>query len=528
MEATNTVEGHWIQACPTNDDPNFENRPRIKRTTGIPRSFLKTVEKPAALSNDGLTDDTKQPSGIMVNAEGEYVIAEPDKASWEQYQAKAAKATAAQQEAQVSGSKELQDRGLECPIDKRLFVEPMKTPCCGTTYCNDCIENALVNSDLMCPNCGKDGVLIDNLTADEEVAKKIVEYEKEKAEERKAREASKSPEAAPADITSSLTADKGERSKAKSPSPAVGTPRNGNTPSTAPAQLAKGDDDSAPAITGKKRPAEEELKNDHIPSAPAAMRRQQEEQKRQQAAIQAAMDPTQQFINQMNALGSMPMANGGGSGGGGGGGGDGMMNGMNNMMGGMQGMAPMNGMGGINGMNGMNNMMGMGMNPSMNNMMGMNGMNNMNGMAMGMPGMPGMNNMNGMNPMMMNGMPRPNNAQWNQPQNNMYAANQPFPNRPHSAGPGWQQQQQHAPHQQSQQQQQQQQMLMMQQQQQQAGQGGGGAGGGGGVFPNQQRTFFSEPFPNEEDNAYFRKPVNPHRHQNRQRRGVRPSDYTEL
>jgi len=33
--------------------------------------------------------------------------------------------------------------------------------------------------------------------------------------------------------------------------------------------------------------------------------------------------------------------------------------------------------------------------------------------------------------------------------------------------------------------------------------------------------------PNEEDNAYFRKPVNPHRHQGRQRR-ARPSDYREL
>jgi hypothetical protein len=69
-------KGHWIKECPTNDDPNFENKPRIKRTTGIPRSFLKTVDKPA-LTGDG-TDDAKPPSGIMVNAEGQFVIAEPD------------------------------------------------------------------------------------------------------------------------------------------------------------------------------------------------------------------------------------------------------------------------------------------------------------------------------------------------------------------------------------------------------------------------------------------------------------------
>jgi len=67
------------------------------------------------------------------------------------------------------------------------------------------------------------------------------------------------------------------------------------------------------------------------------------------------------------------------------------------------------------------------------------------------------------------------------------------------------------------------------------GMGMNGAASGGsmnnvgnpGGFPNQQKTVFAAPLPNEEDNAYFRKPVNPHRHQGRQRR-ARPSDYREL
>ena len=79
-------KGHWIKECPTNDDPNYENKPRIKRTTGIPRSFLKTVDKPVVTGDGG--DDAKPPSGIMVNAEGQFVIAEPDKASWEKFQEK--------------------------------------------------------------------------------------------------------------------------------------------------------------------------------------------------------------------------------------------------------------------------------------------------------------------------------------------------------------------------------------------------------------------------------------------------------
>src|SRR3984885_3772032 len=60
--------GHWIQDCPTNDDRDYDNRPRIKRTTGIPRSFLKPVEAP----QEGA------PHGIMVTPEGGFVIAQPD------------------------------------------------------------------------------------------------------------------------------------------------------------------------------------------------------------------------------------------------------------------------------------------------------------------------------------------------------------------------------------------------------------------------------------------------------------------
>lgn len=63
------LQGHWIHDCPTNNDREFDNKPRIKRTTGIPRSFLKTVEHP----NSG-----QLAQGVMVTPEGGYVIAQPD------------------------------------------------------------------------------------------------------------------------------------------------------------------------------------------------------------------------------------------------------------------------------------------------------------------------------------------------------------------------------------------------------------------------------------------------------------------
>ena len=63
------VGGHWIQDCPTNSDRDFDNKPRIKRTTGIPRSFLKAVDNPTG---------ARIGQGVMVTPEGGYVVAQPD------------------------------------------------------------------------------------------------------------------------------------------------------------------------------------------------------------------------------------------------------------------------------------------------------------------------------------------------------------------------------------------------------------------------------------------------------------------
>jgi protein MPE1 len=422
-------KGHWIKECPTNDDPNWENKPRIKRTTGIPRSFLKTVDKPTALSGDG-SEDSKPPSGIMVNAEGQFVIAEPDKASWEQFQAKT-KLSAAAQKAAALGDKELQDRGLECSIDKRIFIDPMKTPCCEKTYCNECITNALIESDFTCPGCQTEGVLIDDLKPDDETSKKITEYLEEKnaaAKKEKEKERSRSPsvkpETAPAAVEMVKTKSKSPSPKSegvKSPASVKSQPTKSATPPVTQSSVAP----SNP----KKRPADELLENPKIPKGPKAMQ--------QQEAAKQAMFQQQQQQQMMNSMNGFPN----------------MFNMPQNFYGG----------GGFNGMPNMNMMNGFMPNPMMMNpMMGMYGMGMMNGMG-------GMGMMNG-------GM----NGQLNGNMN-----------------------------------------------------GGGlnaGANGNGiapGQFSNQQKTIFAEPLPNEEDNAYFRKPVNPHRHQGRQRR-ARPSDYREL
>ncbi|KAG7117904.1 putative RING finger protein P8B7.15c like [Verticillium longisporum] len=450
-------KGHWIQLCPTNDDPEFDNRPRVKRTTGIPRSFLRTVDKSVALAQNG-DDDAKRPSGIMVNADGDFVVAEPDKAGWEQFQAKA-KSSASAAKAIALGDKELQEKGLACSIDNKMFVEPMKTPCCQKTYCNDCITNALIESDFVCPNCNTDSVLIDDLKPDDEAVKNIDEYMKEKAapkspvveaalvataspkqpteEERK-----KAEEAKPDEVSESR---KEPAQSLKAPdSPAKATPA-ADTPksSTATPVVASAENGSSTDANSKKRPADDLLENPQIPKGPKAMQRQQEQQQQQQQQ-QAMTNMYGMPMNPMMGFGGMNM---------GGFNPMGMpnmnMGNMNMGMPMMNGMNPMMNMPGFNGMNGGFDMGGM-FNGNFNMGAGMNGMNGMSGMN----GM-GMNGMNGMGMNGMNGMPA----------------------------------------------------------------------GAMNNFNNQQRHNFTQPSNDEE--AYFRRPVNPHRHQNRQKR-VRPSDYREL
>lgn len=411
--------GHYIQACPTNSDPSYDGRPRLKRTTGIPRSFLRTVEKPTAVVNDGTQED--KPSGVMVNADGDWVVAEPDAKTWERFQAKT-RVTAAAQEAAVLGSKELQDRGLECSIDNRLFVEPTKTPCCGTTYCHDCITNALLENDLRCPKCSTDSILIDNLVPDEEMIAKIRDYDVEKNGVDEAKAKSRSRTGSP-----------------KSPTDIK------NPGSTTPTSIASS---ASSTNSGKKRAADTELPNERnapgrAVDAPQNVIKQDSSSQQAEAASNLLANP---FVLPMGMNMTMP-----------------------NQMGFMGGM------------------------PYDASIWGSFNMANSSFMGASAPTWdPSLNFF---------------------PQQTPNLASMNFQNGIMMANGNFGQQAQNG---------------YMQQQIPQNGFMNIGVNNRSlGTFSNQQRNTFSAPMVNEEDSAYFRKPVNPHRHQAR-RNTNRPTDYREI
>lgn len=154
-------KGHWIQLCPTLSDPSFDGKLKVKRTTGIPKSFLKTVEK-TFNDNSG---------SFMVNADGEHVIAQPDNASWENYKSKTKVLTASS-----IYSFEPDDLTLECTLCHKLMKNPSKIPCCQEEYCEECIQTTLLETDFVCPKCGTKDILLDTIQINNDKKKKIEEY----------------------------------------------------------------------------------------------------------------------------------------------------------------------------------------------------------------------------------------------------------------------------------------------------------------------------------------------------------------
>ncbi|KTW28780.1 hypothetical protein T552_01410 [Pneumocystis carinii B80] len=154
-------KGHWIQLCPTLSDPSFDGKLRVKRTTGIPKSFLKTVEK-TYNENSG---------SFMVNADGEHVIAQPDNASWENYKSRTKIFTASN-----IYSFKPDDSTLECTLCHKLMKNPSTTPCCQEEYCEECIQTTLLEADFVCPKCGTKDILLDTIQINNDKKERIEEY----------------------------------------------------------------------------------------------------------------------------------------------------------------------------------------------------------------------------------------------------------------------------------------------------------------------------------------------------------------
>jgi protein MPE1 len=198
---------HWIRNCPTNTDPNYEGK-KIKRTTGIPRLYLKTILKEAAehsLQNPNSQITTNE-NGDLVDAQGntymvtdtgEYVIAMADSKTWNSYQQKQSNAARQHRVEYERKLVEAIERDGEVDflnplantpgVTTRLLHAPIvMTPCCqlrdklqkmaNYNYNQLELELALIDTDFRCPNCNTEDVYLDALVRNEALEKRLAEY----------------------------------------------------------------------------------------------------------------------------------------------------------------------------------------------------------------------------------------------------------------------------------------------------------------------------------------------------------------
>jgi protein MPE1 len=190
---------HWIKNCPTNSDPTFEGK-KILRSTGIPRSYLKTISKheleerykTLGVNENGDMID-QEGNAILLTEEGDYAIAVADSKTWSAYQEK-------QSNANLKAKQEFETKMIETiEKDQKLqFLDPlsstksilkppiMTTSCCpdrsklkklSNIYYNQAdIEQILIANDFYCPNCNSEDIFIDSLIRNESLEQELQEY----------------------------------------------------------------------------------------------------------------------------------------------------------------------------------------------------------------------------------------------------------------------------------------------------------------------------------------------------------------
>ncbi|XLT46535.1 hypothetical protein HN873_039139 [Arachis hypogaea] len=129
------VQGHFIQHCPTNGDPNYDIK-RVKQPTGIPRSMLMV-----------------NPQGSYALPNGSVAVLKPNEAAFEK-----------EIEGLPSATRSVGDLPpeLHCPLCNDVMKDAVLTSkCCFKSFCDKCIRDYVISKS-MCI-CGATNILADDL-----------------------------------------------------------------------------------------------------------------------------------------------------------------------------------------------------------------------------------------------------------------------------------------------------------------------------------------------------------------------------
>ncbi|XP_074710633.1 E3 ubiquitin-protein ligase RBBP6-like isoform X1 [Strix uralensis] len=119
--------GHYRKNCPTNGDSNFQSVPRLKKCTGIPRSFMVEVEDP----------NTK---GAMLTKTGRYAIPIINAEAYARGKKEKPPFLPEEPSSSSLSSDDPIPEELLCSICKEIMADAVIIPCCRNSYCDECCE----------------------------------------------------------------------------------------------------------------------------------------------------------------------------------------------------------------------------------------------------------------------------------------------------------------------------------------------------------------------------------------------------
>ncbi|KAJ2007068.1 Retinoblastoma-binding protein [Coemansia sp. RSA 2322] len=162
--------GHWIYSCPSLSQPgDGSGKPtgfRVKRTTGIPKSFLQKV------------DNIEDVGNALVTSDGTLVVATANEAAWNMAQKMSRNAVSTEDEIDPN----IIPNSIKCNICHKISRDAVTTPCCKTVFCSTCIECELLepgDMNFTCPACHTKDVVPDQLETAGEVRSQVEEFLRE-------------------------------------------------------------------------------------------------------------------------------------------------------------------------------------------------------------------------------------------------------------------------------------------------------------------------------------------------------------
>ncbi|GLE06685.1 hypothetical protein PINS_up016079 [Pythium insidiosum] len=166
--------GHFIQNCPTNGDPEYDQH-RVKKKPGIPKSFMKAVSDPGEISVGAGKTAVNAPWGGLA-------VLELQNRNFSKLMAK-------------SGGSATLDRlisnppdHLACPLCKRLMNDAVLIPCCQESACEECLRSALIDRKLTCPLCSAPNMSPEKLLPNKVTRTRVEEFLRRARTEKQERE----------------------------------------------------------------------------------------------------------------------------------------------------------------------------------------------------------------------------------------------------------------------------------------------------------------------------------------------------